>query len=269
MLKGLYSPSLLFIYLLRKIPLRLFFRLRLEIDAVPRPYYAYGMLKAAEQAKRLGINRISAIEFGVAAGHGLVVMEQLACQVSKVTGISIDVYGFDAEIGLPEPADYRDSPFIWQKSFFKMDKESLESRIKPETRLILGDVSSTVPQFITGDFAPIGFISFDLDYYSSTKAAFEIFNVENHKVLPRVFCYFDDIIGNDEEIMSQFVGELLAIDEYNAENKHSKIDLSRGLKFNRIIPATWPSMIYVMHRFNHPQYNTYLFPERERQYQAI
>jgi len=75
MLKGLYSPSLLFIYLLRKIPLRLFFRLRLEIDAVPRPYYAYGMLKAAEQAKRLGINRISAIEFGVAAGHGLVVME--------------------------------------------------------------------------------------------------------------------------------------------------------------------------------------------------
>jgi hypothetical protein len=268
-LKALYSPTLVLIYLLRKLPLSWFFQGRLALDAVPRPYYAYCLLKAVEQAKRLGLSRISAIEFGVAAGHGLVVLERLAEQVTRESGVAIDVYGFDAEVGLPEPLDYRDLPYIWQKSFFKMDRVALTNRLKPDTRLILGDVAQTVPEFTKTDFAPIGFISFDLDFYSSTKAAMRIFEVADRGLLPRVFCYFDDIIGNDDEIMSQFVGELLAISEYNAEHEESKLDLLRGLRFNRIVPATWPSMVYVMHRFNHVQYSTYLFPEKERQYRPI
>lgn len=150
-----------------------------------------------------------------------------------------------------------------------MDKAALQRRLRSTTKLILGDVAETVPQFMQTDFAPIGFISFDLDFYSSTKAALQIFDLPDQKLLPRVFCYFDDIIGNDDEIMSEFVGELLAISEYNTEHEKSKIDLLRGLRFNRIVPATWPSMVYIMHRFDHGQYATYLFPEKERQYQPV
>jgi len=50
------------------------FKLRLTLDALPYPAYAYGMLNAAIQAKELGLTRISAIEFGVAGGNGMLAM---------------------------------------------------------------------------------------------------------------------------------------------------------------------------------------------------
>jgi hypothetical protein len=40
-------------------------------------------------------------------------------------------------------------------------------------------VKETVPSFLQGgDFPPVGFVSFDLDYYSSTADALAIFDVD-------------------------------------------------------------------------------------------
>jgi hypothetical protein len=147
-LKALFNPVLIVIFLLRKLPLSIFFELRLEIDAVERPYYGYGLMQAALEAKGLGLSRISAIEFGVAGGSGLAVMQNLARRISSIIGVEIDVYGFDLETGLPSPEDYRDLPFIWQKGFFAMDKSALAKRLSPSVKLILGDVSETIPEFL-------------------------------------------------------------------------------------------------------------------------
>ena len=54
-----------------------------ELSALRRPAYGYGMLKAAELAKRLGLDTISAIEFGVAGGNGLRHMEYLAERIER------------------------------------------------------------------------------------------------------------------------------------------------------------------------------------------
>lgn len=264
-LMGIFHPSLPLIYFLRKLPLSLFFEFRLEIDAVHRPYYGYCLLQAATEAKRIGVDRISAMEFGVAAGHGLIELEKLAEQVSRVTGVKIDVYGFDLEIGLPTPADYRDLPYIWQKDFYKMDKEALIKKIKPETKLVLGNVSETVPEFIKQEIAPIGFIAFDLDYYTSTADSFKLFDCDQTKLLPRVFCYFDDIVGTDEEILCEEVGELLAIREFNEKHSNQKICKINGLAHKRIIKAPWCDMIYVLHNLNHKDYNTYIYHQTDRQ----
>jgi hypothetical protein len=59
------------------------FRVRLAYGKVPRPPYAYGMLQATRIAERLGLPKISAIEFGVAGGEGLVAMEKIAREVEK------------------------------------------------------------------------------------------------------------------------------------------------------------------------------------------
>ena len=69
-LTGITNPILLLIYLIRKLPFSFMYLLRLNIDGMERTYYAYGLFQAADEARRLGIKRISAIEFGVAAGHG-------------------------------------------------------------------------------------------------------------------------------------------------------------------------------------------------------
>lgn len=264
-LKAIFNPLLLVVFFIRKLPYDFMFRLRMAMDGVHRPYYAYGLLQAANQAKSLGVKRISAIEFGVAAGHGLLELERLSYHITRITGVAIEVYGFDLAKGLPQPADYRDLPFIWQKGFYVMDVMALESRLRPTTKLLLGNVKKTAQAFIKGNISPIGFVSFDLDYYTSTKDAFAIFKATDNKLLPRVFCYFDDIIGSDEEVVSDYAGELLAIAEFNKNNKMKKIAKLKGLIHKRVIQSPWCDMIYVLHNFNHKDYNSYIFHKKDRQ----
>jgi hypothetical protein len=264
-LTGLLNPALPMIYLLRKLPLSWLFELRMHIDGMDRPYYAYGLYQAALEAKALGVKRISAFEFGVAAGTGLVILEKIAEQIERVTGIAIDVYGFDLEVGLPSASDYKDIPYIWQKGFYKMNVKELKKKLSPRTQLVLGNVKQTVPKFFKKKISPIGFIAFDLDYYSSTRDAFKLFDTMDKNMLPRVFCYFDDIIGTDEEILCDYVGELLAIAEFNNKHKNKKLTKINGLFHKRVIKSAWSDMIYVMHNFAHSSYNSYIYPQKDRQ----
>src|SRR3954462_6374205 len=87
------------------------FRQRLELGALERPHYGYCVYHAADLAKKLNYDSISVIEFGVAGGNGLVILEQYAQEVAAEIGIKIEVYGFDNVPGLPAPTDYRDLPY--------------------------------------------------------------------------------------------------------------------------------------------------------------
>jgi hypothetical protein len=146
-------------------------------------------------------------------------------------------------------------PYIWRPGFFKMDVELLKRRLT-RAELTLGDVAQTIPQFIAhGAAPPLGFVSFDLDFYWSTMAAFRIFDQAPDRLLPRVFCYFDDCIGDDWELHSRFTGELLAIDDFNAQHVSRKVAPIYGLRNKRRRPAMWNDMMFVMHCFDHPRYN--------------
>ncbi len=227
-------------------------------DAVDRPHYAYGIYQAAYMAKHLGIPRISSIEFGVAGGNGLVAMEDVAAQVTGETGVAVEVYGFDTGKGMPEPVDHRDLPYVWQPGDFPMDVERLRARLR-SAKLVLGDVAETVAGFIDEhDPAPVGFVAFDLDYWSSTVAALRLFDNPVERLLPRVFCYMDDVIGSDVEIHCEFVGELLAIREFNDAHEHVKLAPINGLAHKRPVPSIWNDQIWVLHAFGHPQYSTYI-----------
>jgi hypothetical protein len=167
---------------------------------------------------------MSVIEFGVAGGNGLVSMERIAEQIAQCFHLSISVFGFDSGTGMPPPHDYRDLAHVWQQAFYQMEPNKLRSRLRG-AELILGPVSETVPAFIsrTGPPPPpIGFVSFDLDYYTSTKSALGIFGGGSQSRLPRVYCYFDDIIWPEHACHSEFTGELLAIREFNQEHDHQK-----------------------------------------------
>lgn len=48
---------------------------RVRFGVWDRPEYVYGLFRAAELAKRLKLPGVSAIEFGVAGGNGLVALE--------------------------------------------------------------------------------------------------------------------------------------------------------------------------------------------------
>jgi hypothetical protein len=238
---------------------------RIDYDVYQRPNYAYGVYNAALQAKALGINHISVIEFGVAGGNGLVALESLSAVIGKELDIRIDVYGFDMGEGLPAPSDYRDLPYVWQKGNFKMDVETLRSRLC-HAKLIIGDVAETLREFIANEISkPIGFISFDMDYYSSTINAFQLLKANTAMFIPRVYCYFDDCIGDERELHTIYSGELLAIAELNLWSEKRKLARINGLSWKRMIPSVWNDEMYVYHLFEHRLYGRNINPQKNWQ----
>jgi hypothetical protein len=231
--------------------------LRTRYGAWERPPYAYGTYHAAQQAKLLGVPGISVIEFGVAGGNGLLALEKIADEIAAHFGIRISVFGFDSAVGMPEAADYRDLPYVWSRGFYDMDVAQLKARLHPETRLILGDVKGTV-QNLQDVKDPIGFVSFDLDYYSSTRAALTIFDLPSASRLPRVYCYFDDIIYPEFACHNAWTGELCAIREFNEQHSDMKLSPFHQLRWMRPHAESWNEQIYILHDFHHPLYSVNL-----------
>lgn len=205
-------------------------------DLSARPAYLVGLLAAVEQAKRQKIDEIAVIEFGVAGGAGLLAMEYEAAALEREFNINIKVFGFDmGAAGLPEfIGDHRDHPDIWQSGDYPMDEAALKARLSSRTTLVLGNLRETVPRFLAEHTPPpIGFVSVDVDLYSSARDALALLAAPGMPMLWHVPVYLDDI----EFIFNhRFAGELLAVHEFNTQYEHIKIDRWYGLRNGRPFP---------------------------------
>lgn len=225
--------------------------MRYRWSMVDRPHYAFGLGNAAQLSAALGLSGFTAIELGVAGGNGLVQLEAHAEYYASRFDLRIDVVGFDAGTGLPAPVDYRDVPYKWNAEFYKMDVDKLRASLKNSTTLIIGDVAETIPRY--HPVLPIGFIAFDLDYYSSTAAALGLLEGDDFaRWLPRIAAYFDDL----ETIA--WIGEHLAIAEWNSKSDDRKIGQVTGVR--NLIPgfAEWADWMFEVHLFRHPLYTRQL-----------
>jgi hypothetical protein len=218
-----------------------------------RPQYLWPLLHSAHAAANLGIEKISALEFGVAGGNGLLALERAAAAAGELSGTQIEIFGFDTGEGMPPAEDPRDAPWLIEPSMLRMDQDALRARLT-SAQLVLGDVAETVGTWAAEDHPPVGFIAFDLDYYSSTVAAFGLLEAAADRMLPRVPCYFDDLFGHG---WTDFMGVRAAIDEFNAGHDLRKIAKIHGLRFE-LPPAefrkAWHEKIYLIHLFDHPRY---------------
>lgn len=228
-----------------------YFREILSKKGITRGNYVWSALCAVDLAKNLNLETISFLEFGVAGGNGLVELEEISMELEKMYNIKIDVYGFDTGKGLTKPQDYRDLPNLWNEGYYPMDVDKLKGRLK-KSKLILGDVKDTIDGFINSNPAPIAFVSFDMDLYSPTVHAFKIFDGDDKILLPRIHCYFDDIMGYT---YSEFNGERLAISEFNESHDMKKISPIYSLENYIYSKPEWAKKIYLAHIFNHKLYN--------------
>lgn len=231
---------------LKHLPVSVETRCRWELSR--RPAYLLGVYAAAKEALKEEIREISVLEFGVAGGEGLLALEYDAAEVERETGVAIKVYGFDAgRSGLPSfIGDYRDHPDAWCPGDYPMDEVALRSQLTSRTTLIIGNVSETVTSFYVRYNPPtIGFVSFDLDLFSSTRDALQVFCLPEAKMLWHVPLYFDDI---DFIFNHRFAGELLAIDDFNQQNKRVRIDRWHGVRTDRPFPErAFLEKMYVAH----------------------
>lgn len=108
--------------------------------------------------------------------------------------MAIKVYGFDAGSGLPRfETDFREHPDHWISGDYPMNQAELRKNLNPNTTLVIGEISQTLPDHIRALRELIEFVSVDVDLYSSTKDVLRMFEMPERPMLRRVFLYFDDI----------------------------------------------------------------------------
>jgi hypothetical protein len=231
---------------------------RMNYDVLEYNQYAYGMYYAAKLAQSLGIKEVTGIEFGVCDGDGLRSMEQIGWCIQQELGVRYDLYGFDTGVGMPPPTDPRDTGYLWTTGLFAPQRD-LSTFLK-RAKMVIGDVAQTVPRFLEEKHAPVAFVSVDVDYYTSTVPCLKMFEASTDLLLPRVYVYLDDIIGDDYEVHSKYSGELAAVEEFNERNKARKIAPINGLRWKRKFPAPWNDQMFVAHIFDHPRFGEYVNP---------
>ena len=239
------------------------YKFRLKIGAVERPHYGYIVYNAARLAQKLNHKRMSVLEFGVAGGRGLLNLEYHVRQIEALVSIKIDIYGFDTGEGLPRPVDYRDLPYHWKEGFFKMNIPELRSKLN-FAKLVLGNVDVTAERFFAEhEPAPIGAVIHDFDFYSSTAMALKLFDEDEKYFLPRIYCYFDDTVGDETSLYSDYTGQRLAIHEFNQAHESKKLAVPYHL-ISRKSVESWYHQIFIYHDFKHRQYNEFISQENHQ-----
>lgn len=219
-----------------------------------RPFYAYGMLRAADLALFEGKQQVTVCEFGVARGDGLLNMLELAEVIGPALGLTFRVIGFDTGAGLPRIVGYKDHPEMWIPGDFSMgeSQDDLRKRIGGRAVLVIGDIEQTIDGFtatLTED-APLGFISIDVDTYSSTVSALRCLAGRPELYTLAASVYLDDINGYTS---SRWSGELAGVAEFNDVHMNRKIDRDRTLPGTR--PSgrmPWHAKMFTCHVFDHP-----------------
>jgi hypothetical protein len=219
-----------------------------------RSNYTWAMVNTAFLASSLKLDRISVVELGVAGGNGLIALERAAARLEKIFEVAIDVYGFDSGQGLPRPTDYRDLPNLWPEGGYPMDEKKLRRELT-RAELVVGLVEDTVARFLESNPAPVGFIAFDLDHYTSTTEALRLLKADCGLLMPRIHCYFDDILGYT---CGHHNGERLAIAEFNQAHPNRQISQIYGMRFclhSKYRESNWTEKMFMTHIVEHPLYN--------------
>lgn len=240
------------------IPVAVFgnLRSRINFDLVLRHHNAYATLRCADIARELGLREVTLIEFGVAAGAGLLNMCEIARQVTHATGIEFRIVGFDTGRGMPPPQSYRDHPELYQEGDFPMDQEAIRRALPSNAELVLGDIDVNVADFLkhVSAAAPIGYIVVDVDFYHSARDSLRVLLGAPEQYLPRTFVYLDDL---EDESHNRWCGEQLAVDEFNEQNVMRKIERHRFLRGYRIFRnARWIDHMMICHVLDHATRNT-------------
>jgi hypothetical protein len=233
------------------------FRERVAYACFDKPDYAFGLLTAADIAVYFGVQKITAIEFGVGEGAGLLALAELAHSITSTTGVEIKLVGFDRFVGLPEPSSWRDHPEFWAEGDFQVrNPAATQAKLKGVAEIIVGDIAETLTSFGLSSDRPIGFISFDTDTFTSTRDALGLLDAEPTCLLPVVVSCFHDMYGSGTRLSSAMrnsrSGQLGAVAEFNATRPLRVIDPFHVIRHRIVFSREpWLDRIHACHVLDH------------------
>ena len=229
------------------------YRAKIAFDLIVRQEYAFGMLQASKLAGERGLARVTVAELGVGAGTGLMNLCSIGRSLERATGVAFDIVGFDSGRGLPAPRDYRDHPEAYREGWYPMAEGKLRDALPGNARLIVGPLAETVAPFVAtlNSESPLGFVSLDVDYYSSARDAIALLAGPPEAYFPWLPVSVDDIRLPSHNSRA---GESLAIEEFNRDHPLRTIEKNRYLMHRRIFKhAAWLEHMYTLHVLDHPE----------------
>lgn len=242
---------------------------KIEYDLVPRNPYAFGLneafLFASQNKNKLNIERLIICEFGVASGAGLLNLCKISKKLAEYYSIPCEIIGFDTGIGMPDAIDYRDHPEKYRGGdFVPINVERLSQSLPENCKIYYGSIKDTLATFLDnlkqGD--KLGFISIDVDYYSSTVESLGVLATKSENKLPKMPIYFDDVNNVDH---NEFCGELLAINEFNQHNSKLKISKMNQIRDWRVFKnALYLEQMYWAFDFNSPYFTQAFHDDQKR-----
>jgi hypothetical protein len=132
---------------------------------------------------------------------------------------------FDSFRGLPEPVDRADAHVTWHAEDFAFSSEYIRGVIKKarfpqeRVRLVEGFYADTLTLSLAAELRPTppAFVTLDVDYRSSTKAALDFLA----PLLPSgCHVFFDDLWSFDGH---PDYGQLKALNDWNSQNKRGQL----------------------------------------------
>jgi hypothetical protein len=117
--------------------------------------------------------------------------------------------------------------------------------------LVIGDIRDTFSQWLHRDVrAPVGFISIDVDYYSSTIAVLNaLAGCDAEALLPIASVYLDDILCFG---VPRCTGELAAVEEFNRRSRTRQFDRADWVsEFRPYREALWLRRLFDFYCFDH------------------
>lgn len=236
---------------------------RVLFDALPYFQYATGLQVAARYAATFGEKRITAIEFGVAGGNGLLALADHARHIQRTTGVSVDVVGFDTGVGLPPVDDWRDAPWVYNPGDYPGKVSALKQRLSGRATLVVGDVRETFPEWLRHSERPVGFVSIDVDYYSSSIGILDaLANCDASALLPIASVYLDDVLCFG---VPRCAGELAAVAEFNRDNPSRQFDRADWVsEFRPYKEALWLKRLFDLYCLDHPKMKCHVSREIHR-----
>tara|TARA_Y100001960_G_scaffold167353_1_gene175797 strand:- start:1340 stop:2155 length:816 start_codon:yes stop_codon:yes gene_type:complete len=225
---------------------------------LPRPHYALGLLLAAQQAKDLGYKSVKIIELGCYNFDGIIDLEYFTNDIKEFLDIDFEIFGFTMKEGLPQNNENSfDRLYRWSIGDYPLISKKNYNNIK-FSEIYFGDIKNTIHKFKKDTIenlkiSPIGFIIFDLDYYTSTKIALSLLNMKEDFYIPRPYLYFDD-----HSFSSKYEGERKAIMEFNKINNYKISDIYELAEQLSILWSKWLFLgkrFKTINYFNHEKYN--------------
>ena len=213
-------------------------RTKIDFDLLGHPAHAFGLLHAADDARRSRHTTVTVIQLGVGDGSALANLCELSARITRATGIRFQVLGL--ECGALDVAR-------------RATVETMRLRLPVHADLLVGEASEVIAMALARAerLAPIGWISVGGHDGAGIADALDLCSADAWHYLPTATLYLDErSFGPRRDAATESQRIQTWKREQNTRRTVAPATALRGARLFKRAP--WIDRVYTLHVHDHP-----------------